>query len=106
MSLFFLRVLIRTLVSLMEGIRHACRETAAVSPEAFVRIYLSNYCRLPFSRMHKELLAMLLSMSTSRCAREAVAAPRGHAKTTLIGTGYVLWSALYSETKQALMPAP
>src|SRR6267142_1018195 len=102
--------MLQLLIDTQSAISHAMcelrRAAAAVSPEAFVRIYLSNYCRLPFSRMHKELLAMLLSMSTSRCAREAVAAPRGHAKTTLIGTGYVLWSALYSETKQALMPAP
>jgi len=95
------------LIEAQSAISHAMcelrRAAAAVSPEAFVRIYLSNYCRLPFSRMHKELLALLLTMSTARCAREVVAAPRGHAKTTLIGTAYVLWSALYQKEPFILM---
>src|SRR3954447_19462750 len=73
------------------------RAAAEKSPRAFVEIYLSHYRKATFSRMHLEILDLLLKMRSSRSVREAIAAPRGHAKTTLIGTAYVLWSALYKK---------
>ncbi len=60
-----------------------------------MRTYLRNYTRLPSSPMHAELCAMVEQASLARGARIAVAAPRGHAKSTIVATALPLWQLCY-----------
>jgi predicted phage terminase large subunit-like protein len=46
--------------------------------------------------MHREMFQLLDELRERRGRRIAIAAPRGHAKTTVVGLGYVLWAALYN----------
>ncbi len=73
------------------------RQQAAASPQQFARIYLPSTCRLGYSSMHRELFEMLAQIDQKRGARLAVAAPRGHAKSTIVALAYVLWCALYGK---------
>ena len=61
----------------------------------FLQTYLPAYCNCPFSRMHTEVASLLEHATAIRGARLAVAAPRGHAKSTLVTLGYVLWTMCY-----------
>ncbi len=72
-------------------------ETGALLPAVFARIYLGHHFKLPPSRMHKELFDMLAESTDRRARRLAVAAPRGHAKTTVVSLAYVLWCLLYKK---------
>lgn len=67
------------------------RTAAERSVEVFTRIYLSRYAKQAPSRMHKEVYAILTEATTKRGARIAIAAPRGHAKSTLVSCAYLLW---------------
>lgn len=69
----------------------------------FAAIYLRRHASAPSSRMHTEIAAMLHEATSSRRRKIAIAAPRGHAKTTLVSLAYVLWSALYKKEALILM---
>jgi predicted phage terminase large subunit-like protein len=71
------------------------REIGALSPQHFAKVYLQHHCRLPFSRMHEELFGLLKKATDQRNFRLAVAAPRGHAKSTAVSLVYVLWCICY-----------
>ncbi len=71
------------------------RNAGATSLLRFARTYLPAHFRLPPSPMHKEIVALLEQATTQRGARIAIAAPRGHAKSTLATLAYVLWSICY-----------
>lgn len=71
------------------------RMTGSVSPEAFAKVYLPHYFTLPPSRMHRELFAMLRESVANRSQRLAIAAPRGHAKSTVVTLAHLLWCVLY-----------
>lgn len=79
------------------------RRLAAKSPEMFARVYLASTCNRAFSRMHRELFDMLLDAQQARGARIAVAAPRGHAKSTIVALAHVLWCALYEKEHLILL---
>ena len=74
--------------SQISTLRHRVGKT---SLHAFSRTYLSAHFRLPPSAMHRDIFAMLETVSLERNARIAVAAPRGHAKSTVVSLAYVLW---------------
>ncbi len=76
-------------------LRRTRRAMAAKSPQAFAQIYLPHHFTAPPSRMHDELFTLLAAAVESRARRLAVAAPRGHAKTTVVSLAYVLWCVLY-----------
>ncbi|MFI4892147.1 MAG: hypothetical protein ACIAQ0_01750, partial [Phycisphaerales bacterium JB058] len=78
-----------------QGVSHARRELAARSPADFGRVYLPHHFETAPSSMHVEINELLVSASKSRGARLAIAAPRGHAKSTLVTLSSVLWSVLY-----------
>src|SRR5437868_6781036 len=62
----------------------------------FARTYLGHHFQLAPSPMHQELFGLLQDASTQdRPRRLAIAAPRGHAKTTVASLAYVLWCVLY-----------
>ncbi len=71
------------------------RDQARQFLEAFGRIYLPKYFKHPPSSMHKEMLQWLQEATRERGQRIAVAAPRGHAKSTLVSLTYVLWSICF-----------
>ena len=71
------------------------REAGESSPLAFARTYLPAHFRLEPSPMHEELFELLAHATLIRGARLAIAAPRGHAKSTIVGLAYILWSICY-----------
>ena len=81
--------------SCQENMTVARRELGRASLKAFCKIYLSQHFTRPFSKMHEELFPLLESATRERKARLAIAAPRGHAKTTVVSLGYLLWSIVY-----------
>ncbi len=79
------------------------RSMAGQSPEMFAQIYLAQHCRLPFSRMHRELFDVLAETVDKRSGRLAIAAPRGHAKSTIVSLAFILWCVLYEKEKLVLL---
>lgn len=76
------------------------RQAASESLMVFARTYLRRHFTLPPSPMHLELVAKLEAITfRDRSARLAVAAPRGHAKSTLVSLAYVLWCAVYGRER-------
>ncbi len=73
------------------------RSMAARSPETFGRVYLDHYFEKPPSRMHKQVFYLLQTMTTRRKGKVAIAAPRGHAKSTIVSLSYVLWCVCYRQ---------
>ncbi len=71
------------------------REAGQKQIITFAKTYLPAHFRLEPSPMHTELLAALQQASRQRGARLAIAAPRGHAKSTLVSLAYVLWCICY-----------
>ena len=81
----------------------ARRNTGAQSPQQFAEAYLQSHCNLPFSRMHEEIFSLLKEITERRNARVAIAAPRGHAKSTIIALAYPLWCVLYGKESFVLI---
>lgn len=71
------------------------RETCARSLLLFGQTYLSQHFQLRPSKMHTDLARRLELCTSRRGIKVAVAAPRGHAKSTLVSLAYVLWSICY-----------
>lgn len=76
---------------------------AAQSPLVFAEIYLANNCHAEFSRMHTDVFALLQEITDKRKARLAIAAPRGHAKSTIVSLAYVLWCVLHEKERLILI---
>ena len=79
------------------------RKIASASPKKFAQIYMTNNCNDPFSKMHEELFDALLKITKKRKVKLAIAAPRGHAKSTIISLVYVLWCVLYQKERLVLI---
>jgi predicted phage terminase large subunit-like protein len=84
-------------------LRRQRRSLAGESPEMFAQIYLAQHCRLPFSRMHREVFSALAEMVHKPDGRLAIAAPRGHAKSTIVSLAFVLWCVLHQKEKLVLL---
>src|SRR5687767_9985464 len=78
-----------------EAVSDVRRKKGAPSIEDFGRAYLPHYFQLPGSRMHREVAQLLEKATTERGARIAVAAPRGHAKSSLVSLTLILWCVCY-----------
>lgn len=94
-------------------LRRMERDAASCSLLDFARLYLGDHFKLPPSRMHQEVAQLLEEASEPGRSpvgkppnyliparrgpgrRIAVAAPRGHAKSTLVSMAYVLWSLCF-----------
>lgn len=81
----------------------ARRAAASTSLKAFVSAYLPAHMTLPPSRMHAELFTELDAITARRGARLAIAAPRGHAKSTVVSLGYVLYCVCFGLEKYILL---
>ena len=73
----------------------ARRKAGERSILTFALTYLPAHFKLAPSSMHTELFAELQKATARRGARLAIAAPRGHAKSTIVSLTYVLWSICY-----------
>jgi predicted phage terminase large subunit-like protein len=91
------------LLILSRHLRGNRRRQGERSLEGFAKIYMTNNCNVPFSRMHKEMFNLLAEMTKNRKARLAIAAPRGHAKSTIVSLVYVLWCVLYLKERLILI---
>ncbi|UYV13441.1 MAG: hypothetical protein NCW75_03945 [Phycisphaera sp.] len=79
------------------------RDLGGRSPAVFARVYLDAHFALPASRMHTEMFEMVGKATETRGQRIAVAAPRGHAKSTVVSVAYLLWSVLYGHEPHVLL---
>ncbi len=82
---------------LQDSLRKQRRKLGAKSPRAFAEAYLKNNCSAPWSDMHLQMFNKLSKITKKRKARVAIAAPRGHAKSTIVSLVYVLWCVLYEK---------
>ena len=71
------------------------RQSGEASLMAFMKLYLPHYFKKEPSVIHTELAAELERMAGDRGSRLAVAAPRGHAKSTVVTLAYALWCVVY-----------
>lgn len=70
------------------------RERAQDDFEFFCTTYLPHYFSQPAAQFHRQLIDMALHYQ-----RVAVAAPRGHAKSTVMSFAYPLWAVLTGRKK-------
>ena len=61
----------------------------------FKKIYFKKYCTSENSRFHEEVQEALQKIQEKRDQRVAIAAPREHAKSTIISLIFVIWVACY-----------
>lgn len=71
------------------------REICSKSVLLFGQCYLGKHFKLEPSRMHTAVARRMELSTRRRGIKVAVAAPRGHAKSTLVSLAYVLWSICY-----------
>jgi len=88
---------------LSDNLRQQRRRLGAISPRVFAEVYMKNNCNEPFSQMHEQIFGLLLEMTAKRKARLTIAAPRGHAKSTIVSLVYVLWCVLYLKERLILI---
>lgn len=79
------------------------RQLGGSSLRAFSQLYLAHHFDKTPSRMHLDIGKLLEDAQINRLARIAVAAPRGHAKTTLVSLTFVLWCVLYRREEFVLL---
>ncbi len=84
-------------------LRKQRRALGAESPKRFTQLYLSHCCTVPFSEMHEDLFLDLSRLIAKRGGRLVYAAPRGHAKSTIVSLAFVLWCLLYEKEKLILI---
>jgi len=80
----------------------ARRAAGRASIRAFAEIYLPHHFSTAPSPMHLEVFEELEKLETNRGTRLAIAAPRGHAKSTLVSLAYALW-CLCNETERYIL---
>lgn len=61
----------------------------------FRKCYFPNYNKFPDAEFHSELANQLFQISTSRGSKNAIAAPRGSAKSTIVSLQYVIYCICY-----------
>lgn len=92
--------------TVMAALRAARRRLGARSPEMFALVYLAAAFSRPGGRMHREVFAALADLSQrggGGGGHLAIAAPRGHAKSTVVTLAYVLWCLLYQRERFVLV---
>lgn len=61
----------------------------------FFRTYFPHYAKAAPGLVHEYLFERLPKIAAARGTRDAVAAPRGEAKTTIAGVAFIVWLAVY-----------
>ncbi len=80
------------------------RELGRKSILDFAKFYFPHYMTTKSCSFHEEISRFLMDISeTHSDGRLAVAAPRGHAKSTVVSFFYVMWSICYEKEKFILI---
>ena len=79
------------------------RELSRKSILDFAKFYFPHYMTSQSCSFHEEISDILMNMAESHDGRLAVAAPRGHAKSTVVSFFYVMWSICYEKEKFILI---
>lgn len=79
------------------------REMGRKSILDFARLYFSDYMTSKPAAFHEEICKVLIEMADKRRRNFAVAAPRGHAKSTVVSLFYVVWSICYGKESYILL---
>ncbi|MBS0186652.1 MAG: phage terminase large subunit [Planctomycetes bacterium] len=82
-----------------QSLSNVRRSIGAESILQFINTYLPSYRTSPFSRMHEEVATLLEDATKNRGSLLAIAAPRGHAKSTLVTLALVLWCLCYKKER-------
>jgi len=69
----------------------------------FAKTYFPHYMIFKPAAFHEEVCRLLMTISDKRGSRFALAAPRGHAKSTYVSLFYVVWSICYGREEFILM---
>jgi len=81
----------------------ARRAVGKRSFRGFAETYLARHFNQPASAMHLDLFARLERATVERGLRLAIAAPRGHAKSTIVSLAYILWCICYAREPYILL---
>lgn len=79
------------------SVKLASRKLGEKSILDFASIYFDDNVTSPFCSFHEDICRTLVDMSDRRGRNLAVAAPRGHAKSTIVSLFYAVWSICYSK---------
>ncbi|MFH0753671.1 MAG: phage terminase large subunit [Candidatus Omnitrophota bacterium] len=79
------------------------RKMGEKSVLAFAQTYFPRHAAYNPCTFHHEICGLLQEMSEKRSGRLAVAAPRAHAKSTVVSFFYVMWSICYSKERCILI---
>jgi predicted phage terminase large subunit-like protein len=82
-------------LSANETLKELRREIGRNSILQFAQTYFPEHTTQKSPMFHEEICDVLMAMSKKRDGRFALAAPRGHAKSTLVSFFYVMWSICY-----------
>ena len=69
----------------------------------FAKAYFPEYTKSPYCSFHEWICDYLLKSSDRRGSRLAVAAPRNHAKSTIVNLFYIMWAICYGKEKYILI---
>lgn len=86
-----------------ETVKSIRKEMGKKSILDFAQIYFSEYLTSPACSFHKEICDILIEMADKRKRNLAVAAPRGHAKSTIVSLFYTVWSICYEKENYILL---
>lgn len=89
--------------NISNGLTNVNRDIGKESLMAFAKMYFPHYLKINPCSFHRELCDLLQDMSKKRGGRAAVAAPRGHAKSTYASLIYIIWCVCYSWEKYVVL---
>ena len=75
------------------------RDLGGRSIKAFAEMYFGHYLDQQMCSFHEDMYQNLFEMTQVRDKRDAVAAPRNSAKSSVVSTIYPLWSLCYEKEK-------
>jgi predicted phage terminase large subunit-like protein len=78
-----------------ETLKQLRKEMGQSSILQFAQIYFPQHVIHKPAAFHEEICNVLMAISKERNGRFALAAPRGHAKSTIVSFLYVIWSICY-----------
>jgi len=80
------------------------RQLGELDPEFFSKAYFPDYFSFPVPQFHKEMYKIMSKMFESLGGSKMVlAAPRGHAKSTLWSFAFPIWCILYQKKRYIIM---
>jgi len=79
------------------------RELSRDSILGFAKTYFPDYVKQPYCSFHKKLCGYLMDISGKHDNHLAIAAPRGHAKSTIVSFFYVMWLICHNKEKFILI---